>query len=482
MTTTFAMAAISAIKSREGKTQSYVLLLTDITRQKQHQAELEKIAHYDMLTNLPNRYLLDERLRDAMEYASHHNEPLAIIYIDLDGFKAVNDNYGHQTGDMVLVSIARRMTNVIEEGDTVARLGGDEFIVVAPRIHQKNSHHEYFARLLNSLVQPFHCSGGVFDMSASLGITYYPQSDEVTPDRLIRQADMAMYEAKIHGKNRFVIFDTKKDLYQRGFGRIISELKHGMNNRELRLFYQPKVNMRSGELAGVEVLVRWQHPEKGLLLPAHFLPATVDDALSVIIDNWVIEQSFKQLTQWCNDGHNFHLSINVSVKRLEEDGFYAFLSRLFNEYTKIKRDHITFEILESSAVADLEYVSSVITEISRLGVKFSLDDFGTGFSTLNFLKKLSAEEVKIDRSFVRGMLDDESDLIIIRAVLGMAAPFGKRVVAEGVESEAHGLALLRLGCEYAQGYAIAKPMPPEKLAVWHESWRPFQSWLQFKHY
>jgi|GEM_PF-5953506 len=476
----FAMVAISTVRDNRNEIQSYVILMSDITRQKEHQRELEHIAHYDSLTQLPNRYLLNSRLRNAMSNASKCGDGLAVLYLDLDGFKAVNDRHGHSVGDKLLVNIAKRLLETLDPRDTVARLGGDEFVMVIPNIGDREKIEGYYNQILSAIAQPIHSNVGVIELSASLGITYYPQSESVDPDHLIRQADIAMYQAKVHGKNRYTEFDLKKDKHQRSFGQILSELKLAISTDQLELFFQPKVNMRIGTILGVEVLVRWQHPHRGLLTPDEFLPVTIGDPIAVELDNWVLCHALYQFSKWQNAHPNMEISINVCIQSLESPNFTDNLADLVAGLGIKRTENIYLEILESSAVQDVNQVSEVIRECEALGVKFSLDDFGTGFSTLNFLKKLPASELKIDRSFVRDMLVDDDDLAIIRGILGLASAFKKTVVAEGVETEQHGLALLNLGCENAQGYAIAKPMRADQLLEWQKTWAPSSSWLDSK--
>ena len=469
--------SISAVTSDKGEITSYVILLTDITKQKEYQKQLELIALYDPLTRLPNRLHLSEKLNRAMKQARESQCRLAVLYIDLDGFKEVNDRNGHHVGDQLLVDISSKMQSILGKQDTVARLGGDEFVVVLPDYDNREDKNVLLSNLLQSISMPIHSATGVIEVSGSLGMTFYPQAESVDADHLIRQADVAMYQAKMQGKNRYAVFDVQKEQEQKSSQMLMVQLHSALVGDEFRVVYQPKVNMVNGAVVGVEALLRWQHPSQGLLAPEEFMSAVAEGNLVVAIDHWVIEHVVGQLQDWRRIGLDFTLSINVSIKTLEEPDFSHWLASLLLKYPGVDASKIILEVLESSAVEDVDQISLVIRASKQLGVSFSLDDFGTGYSTLNFLKKLPADELKIDRTFVRDMLHDEDDLAIIKGVLGLALAFDKKVVAEGVEE--HGLALLKLGCEQAQGYVIAKPMSAQDLVLWVRSWQPFKSWTAY---
>ena len=464
-------AAISTIRNDDSDVQSYVILLSDITRQKQHQLQLEHIAHYDALTGLPNRYLLSNRLKDEIANATLTGERLAVVYLDLDGFKSVNDHHGHSIGDQLLIKVSQRLLGTLDVHNMFARIGGDEFLIVIPHIDTHKNIDNYYRQILKAISLPIHSDVGIFELSASLGITYFPQEDSVDPDHLIRQADIAMYQAKIHGKNQIAEFDPIEDKHQRGYGKILTELRHGIDNEELRLYYQPKVNMKTGEILGAEALVRWNHRRKGLLEPEAFLGATVEDPIAIRLDHWVLRNALRQLQNWQVKKLHFAISINVSIQTLEHPDFIHIFKQLIEQSGANVQNRVTLEILESSAIADIGKVSQIINECSTLGIDFSLDDFGTGFSTLSFLKHLPASELKIDRSFVSDMLKDTDDMAIIQSILGMASAFSKRVVAEGVETDKHCQELLQLGCQVAQGFAIARPLSATDFESWCIEWQ-----------
>jgi len=470
------MLTISSVKNAKGKVSHYVGLFSDITEQKQHQHQLEHIAHYDALTNLPNRMLLADRMYQAMNQSKRRGTQLAVVYLDLDGFKAINDNYGHEVGDQLLIKLATRMKKVIRNGDTIARLGGDEFVAVLLDLDNGQTSLSLINRLLQAVAKPVHKNQIVMQVSASLGITYYPQNEEVGADQLLRQADQAMYQAKLAGKNRFHIFDATHDRNVRGHHKSLENIKTALNNDEFVLYYQPKVNMYSGDIIGVEALIRWQHPEQGILPPAVFLPTIENDILSIKLGNWVIDTALSQLEIWQAAGLNIPVSVNVSAIQLQDTKFISQLETLLAAHQSINPTLLELEVLETSALEDIVKISEIMHVCNKMGISFALDDFGTGYSSLTYFKRLPATTLKIDQSFVRDMLDDPEDLAILEGVLGLGAAFRRNAIAEGVETVEHGNLLLQLGCKLAQGYGIARPMPAEQLISWVNSWRPPPSW------
>jgi diguanylate cyclase (GGDEF)-like protein/PAS domain S-box-containing protein len=469
---------ISAVKNSEGVTQNYVGLFTDVTQQKEHERHLEYIAHYDALTNLPNRVLLADRMSQAMAQALRRHESVAVAYLDLDGFKEINDRHGHQTGDQLLITIAHAMRQALREGDTLARLGGDEFVAVLPDLKNADDSAAMFNRILAAASQPVQVGEVRLQVTASVGVTFFPQSQDLDADQLLRQADQAMYQAKLSGKNRCQVFDAARDSTLRVHHESLERIRLALERREFILHYQPKVNMHSGELVGVEALIRWQHPEQGLLSPAIFLPVIENHALAVEVGEWVMDEALAQHTRWRAAGMDIAISVNVGARQLQQADFLQRLQAILERHPGVHPSRLQLEILETSALGDVAQVSDLIDACARMGVGFALDDFGTGYSSLTYLKRLKVELLKIDQSFVRDMLDDPDDLAILEGVIGLASAFGRKVIAEGVETAAHGRLLLNLGCELAQGYGIARPMPAADLAQWMGSWRPDPSWSE----
>ena len=470
------MQTISSVLDADGKTQNFVSLFSDVTAAKNHEKKLQHIAHYDALTNLPNRVLLGDRLQQGMAQALRHGNMLAVAFLDLDAFKSINDSHGHEVGDDMLIALSGRMRNALREADTLARIGGDEFVVVLSDLADPAASLPLLNRLLSAAAQPVQIGDVELQLSASLGVTFYPQPEAVEADQLLRQADQAMYQAKIAGKNRYHIFDADLDRSVRGQHESIERIRLALLNREFVLYYQPKVNMRSGKLIGAEALIRWQHPDKGLLSPAVFLPVIENHPLAIEVGEWVIEAGLAQMRQWRVNGLQLPVSVNIGARQLQQANFTERLVALLAAYPDINPAELELEVLETSALEDIEGVSRVIQTCREIGVKFALDDFGTGYSSLTYLKRLPVTMLKIDQSFVRDMLDDPDDLAILQGVIGLASAFRRDVIAEGVETVAHGSLLLQLGCELAQGYGIARPMPAQDMPAWAAAWCPDAAW------
>jgi diguanylate cyclase (GGDEF)-like protein/PAS domain S-box-containing protein len=470
------MQTISAVYDAEGQTQHYVALFSDITLIKEHEQQLEHIAHYDALTSLPNRVLLADRLHQAMSQAQRRQQALAVVYLDLDGFKAINDCHGHDVGDQLLMLLARRMRDTLRDGDTLARLGGDEFVAVLLDLNHAADSASLLGRLLAATAQPVPVSGHLLQVSASLGVTFYPQREDVDADQLMRQADQAMYQAKLAGKNRYHIFDAEQDIYIKGQHESLDRIRRALSEGEFVLYYQPKVNMRLGTVIGAEALIRWQHPDKGLLSPASFLPMIEGHPLAVSVGEWVLDAALGQMARWQAMGLTLPVSVNLGARQLQQMDFVIRLRQILARHPQVSPSQLELEILETSALEDLAEVSQVIAACRDMGVNFALDDFGTGYSSLTYLKHLQVALLKIDQSFVRDMLDDPDDLAILSGVIGLAAAFRRDVMAEGVETIEHGAMLLQLGCERAQGYGIAHPMPADAFPDWAAHWQADPLW------
>jgi diguanylate cyclase (GGDEF)-like protein/PAS domain S-box-containing protein len=467
---------ISAVRDENSKIKNYVALFSDITERKNQQQQLEDMANYDILTNLPNRLLLADRLRQAITYAERHSKGLAVVFLDLDGFKEINDTYGHDVGDQLLIAISMRMKNVLRDEDTLARIGGDEFVAVLLDLQKINNSLPLIRRLLIAASKTVEVGEQSVRVSASIGVTFYPQQITIDADQLVRQADQAMYLAKQAGKNQYKIFDAEQDSNIRDLHKNLDRLQLAFKNNEFVLYYQPKVNMSSGETIGVEALIRWQHPDKGLLLPGEFLPLIEEHPLSIDIGQWVIKTALTQIAIWQNNGINLSVSVNVSGYQLQQHNFVEDLQALLSTYTNKNNNFLQLEVLETSALQDMSKVSRVIQACKKIGIRFALDDFGTGYSSLTYLKQLPVSWIKIDRSFVRDMLYDPDDLAILEGIIGMASAFRHHIIAEGVENIEQGELLLQLGCELAQGFEIARPMPEKNIVPWMASWQPNPLW------
>jgi diguanylate cyclase (GGDEF)-like protein/PAS domain S-box-containing protein len=467
---------ISAVKDAVGKVSHYVALFSDITLQRDHQCQLEEMAHFDALTKLPNRALFADRLNQAMLQCQRRHNSLAVIFMDLDGFKDINDTYGHAVGDELLIIVSHRMSDTLREVDTLARIGGDEFVAVLNDLINAEDYKMALERLLRAASDPISVGDAILKVSVSIGVAIYPQ-DDADADILIRHADQAMYIAKKAGKNCYHLFDRALDNAVNLKLENISNISAALNKHEFILYYQPKVNMSMGEVVGVEALIRWQHPVRGLVPPLDFLPLIENHAISLEIGEWVIDTALSQISQWQSIGIALPISVNISAYQLQQTDFVERLAKLLAAHADVSPHLLELEILETSAFSDINYVIATMKACIALGVQFALDDFGTGYSSLTYLRRLPANLIKIDQTFIRDMLTDADDLAIVLAVVSLAKAFQLEVIPEGVETVEHGTALLQLGCNKAQGYGIARPMPASDILTWLSSWQPYRAWL-----
>jgi diguanylate cyclase (GGDEF)-like protein/PAS domain S-box-containing protein len=472
-----ALTSISVVRDEQGNIHHFISLFADITPLKNHEYDLERIAHFDPLTGIPNRVLLADRMAQAIAHTRRSRNQMAICYLDLDGFKPVNDQFGHEVGDLLLIEISQRIKDCLRAGDTVARIGGDEFVLLLLDVNGNQEYETVLDRMLRKVAQPADMAGHCVTVSASLGFTLFP-SDAVDADTLLRHADQAMYIAKQSGKNRYHLFDQDVDRISLARGETLAEIETALRNQEFVLFFQPKINMRTGRILGAEALIRWHHPDRGVLLPAEFLPVLEDTDLAVAVGDWVFETALKHRQAWLEQGLRIAISINVALRHLLRPDFAENLKRRFADYPILNPADVELEIFETASLQDINRVSAVINDCKALGVAFALDDFGSGYSSLTHLKALPAGTLKIDHSFVRNMLRDAGDRAIVEGIINLAATFHRQVIAEGVESVEHGLLLLKMGCEQAQGYGIAQPMPAEQLPDWVRHWRPNPAWLE----
>jgi len=469
------LLTVSRVDDAAGRPQNYVALFADVTSMRVQQERLEHLAHFDALTGLPNRLLLSDRLRQGMAHSRRHSQALAVLYLDLDGFKAINDSHGHDVGDALLISVAGQMKSALRESDTLARMGGDEFVVVLGQLPRAEDCLPLVERLLKACATPLRVQALLLQVSASIGITLFPQDDSDV-DQLLRHADQAMYQAKQLGKNRYHLFDPVHDARLRSQASVLAALRLGLDQQQFELHYQPKVNMRTGAVVGVEALLRWQHPSSGLLLPPAFLPLVSGQDLEDALGDWVLREALRQLGEWSRQGLVLGLSVNVGARQMLQGGFAAHLRACLADFPDVDPNRLELEVLESSALEDIHQASRVMRECRDMGVHFAVDDFGTGYSSLTYLKRLPAETLKIDQSFVRDMLVDEEDLAIVQGVISLAKAFNRQVVAEGVEHIDQGCRLLAMGCELAQGYVIARPMPAAAFLDWLAHWKPCAAW------
>lgn len=470
------ITTLSCGESGSGEDDHYLGVFTDITDLKAHQDRLEHLAHFDALTHLPNRVLLADRLQMALSQARRNGQTLAVCYLDLDEFKPVNDRYGHQFGDRLLIEVSNRLVQSLRGGDTVARLGGDEFVLLLNDVESVAECDLALTRLLRNIAEPLIIDGHSVNVSASMGITLFPE-DDADADTLLRHADQSLYLAKEAGRNRYHMFDVSHDHGIRARRESLVSFTNALTNGELRLYYQPKVDMREGQVVGAEALIRWPHPERGLLAPAQFLSAIENTPTDLAVGEWVIQEALRQMQEWRAGGLDIPVSVNISPYHLSKKDFISRLAELLAAYPDTPHHRLEIEVLETTTLEDIGHVTSLMEECQSLGVDFALDDFGTGYSSLTYLKRLPANTLKIDQTFVRDMLKDKDDLAIVEGIIGLTQAFHRTVIAEGVETVEHGVMLLQMGCDQAQGYGIARPMPAADFPGWASQWQPDPVWV-----
>ncbi len=468
---------ISAVRGHGGETRFYAVALEDVTAARLQREQLERQAHCDDLTGLANRTRLAQMLRSAMRAAEREGYLLTVCYLDLDHFKPVNDRYGHEAGDRLLVELAGRLRRSLRHwasgDDAVARLGGDEFVLLLRTATLEEGRHAV-ERVLRNVCQPYALGPGIGPVvvTASIGATVYPSDRaDADADTLLRHADHAMYGAKQAGRNGYLFFDAEHDRRTEEHFEALGRVQGALEANQFVLYYQPKVDMREGKVLGMEALLRWRHPAHGVIAPAQFLPLIEHTGLSVRLGDWVLEQGIAQLAQWQRMGLDITVSINVSARHLQEPSFGARLAALLEQQGTPVAHRLTIEVLETAALADIDYTCALMQQCRALGVRFALDDFGTGYSTFTYLKRLPLDVLKIDRSFVHNMLADPQDMAIVEGVIGLSETFGCTVVAEGVESAEQAERLIALGCDTGQGNGIARAMPVDQVHAWALAWR-----------
>ena len=467
---------VSTVNGPDGALRYHVLVVSDVTEQRLQRQRLERQAHFDELTRLPNRARLGQLLAEAMTATDRDGYLLAVCYLDLDHFKAVNERYGHEASDRVLAEIAKRLRSALRVRGTVwsdaaARLGGDEFVLLlrAGTVDEARSAVE---RVLRVVAQPIMVRpGGEPEViTASVGATVYPL-DTSDADTLLRHADHAMYGVKQSGRNGFLFFDPEHSRRNEERVLAIGRVQNALDRGELMLYYQPKVDLKRGVVLGVEALLRWQHPEHGVVPPMQFLPLIEHTGLSARVGDHVLALALDQLELWQQQGLDLSVSVNITARHLQEPDFAQRLAELLARHARPLGSRLELEVLETAALADIGFTSAVLERCAKLGVRWALDDFGTGYSTLTYLKRLPVQVLKIDRSFVHNMLADAQDRAIVEGVISLSRTFGCVVVAEGVETAAQARMLLEMGCEIGQGLGIAAPMPAAEVAPWVREWK-----------
>ncbi len=451
--------------------QMYVGIVRDVTERKAYQQQLEHQAVHDALTGLPNRALLNDRLEHELHFARREKKPLAMLLLDLDRFKEVNDTLGHHVGDKLLKMVAERLAAPLRDSDTIARFGGDEFAVLLPAVTNQNRAHRIARRIIETLESPFALDEVELEVGVSVGIAMFPDHAD-TPIQLMQAADVAMYLAK-NAKTGLAEYDAAKDLSSVRHLTLTGDLRQAIEDDRLALVFQPKIDLATGRAAAGEVLTRWIHPEHGFVSPDEFIELAEQTGLIRPLTLWVFNTALRFLSEWQQSGLGIAMSINVSARNLHEQNFPKVVEGLVNEW-KIDRELLVLEVTESAIMVDPEQAMDTIRRLDELELKLSIDDFGTGYSSLSYLKRLPVDELKIDKAFVLNMTEDKDDEVIVRSTIDLAHNLGLMVVAEGVESAEHVERLKALGCDLGQGYYFAKPIPITEFTTWlaNSPWGP----------
>lgn len=453
---------LSLVRDESGIVTNYIAIYSDITERKKEEERIQFLASHDVLTSLPNRFLLTDRISQALAYAERNQAKVGVLFIDLDHFKNINDSLGHDVGDLLLKQVAERMAHCLRRSDTIARLGGDEFIAVLPDVASENEVAFVAEKMIEAFADKFPVENLDLTITPSIGISIYPE-DGTDPNTLLRNADMAMYRAKDTGRNTLQFYRPEMTEHINERLKLEMQLRHAIVNKELFLVYQPQVDMASGAVSGMEALLRWQHPTLGLVSPARFIPVAEESGLIEEIGDWVVREACMQGRIWQAQGYRIvPIAVNVSGAQLKRGHFPARLRNILSE-TKFDPALLEIEITESVLMGLGESSLQLMRDIRSQGVRLALDDFGTGYSSLSRLKTFPLDFVKIDQSFVRDIGTDPNDAAIIRAVLSMSREMELRVIAEGVETQEQLDFLKQLHCDRYQGYLFSRPVPPQEV-------------------
>ncbi len=462
--------SVSALHNDDGKLTHYVALMTDISERKAAEERMSFLAQHDILTGLPNRMLFLDRLQQAITYAERQQTNVAILFLDLDRFKNVNDTVGHQIGDALLQEVARRIRFCVRSSDTISRQGGDEFVIMLPSLEDLGDIVHVVDKLIENIGKPYYLNGHVMHVTTSVGVSVYPQ-DGSESEALIRNADTAMYQAKYAGRNDYRFFTQEMNRAIATRVRMENKLRHALHNAELLLHYQPKVNLRTGEIIAVEALVRWQHPEDGLVSPAEFIPIAEETGMIVPLGEWVLNEACRQNQEWRMMGlREIVMAVNLSPAQFQDRELISVVLAALAS-SGMPASSLELEITESAMMRSPDQAIIMLNKISALGIRVSIDDFGTGYSSLSHLKKFPIDELKVDQSFVRDLTIDNDDAAIVSAVIGMAKSLGLSVIAEGVETLEQLRFLEGLDCDQIQGYLFSKPLPADEFRKLLESGR-----------
>jgi len=454
---------VAPMRSPDGSIQQYLTLATDVTDRRATEKRVQFLAFHDALTGLPNRLLLQDRLHQAMAQANRDGTCVALMFLDLDNFKQINDTLGHATGDLLLKRVSARLSDCLRDTDTISRQGGDEFVILLSDLPDGRAAVPIVAKIMGRMEEPFNVEGNELATSFSIGVTVYPEDGEDF-DTLLKKADMAMYRAKEAGRNGYHFFNEEMALQAGEHLTLRNGLRRALDHNELHLHYQPQIDLFTGEVIGVEALLRWRHPELGPVAPARFIPVAEESGLIVPVGDWVIHEACRQGRAWLDAGlPEITIAINLSAVqfrrgRVEQTVLDALAASGLPAHT------LELELTESIMIQNPEQVLAIVQRLKRLGLRLSIDDFGTGYSSLSYLKRFDIDKLKIDQSFLRDLSGNPDDAAIVRAIVQMANSLNLRTIAEGVETAEMALMMREFGCDEAQGYYYARPMPPDELA------------------
>jgi diguanylate cyclase (GGDEF)-like protein len=435
-------------------------LVLNVEQRKRAEERIRHLAYHDALTDLPNRSLLEDRLTTALAQAHRKSRMLALLYLDLDRFKRVNDTLGHSLGDHILQSVAERLTSIVREADTVARVGGDEFTILLPEISQAQDAIDVADRILRELRRPVMVDHRELPATTSMGIAFYP-NDAEEADTLLRNADIAMYRAKEQGRDNYQLYTAAMNARIAERFAVENDLRRALDRNEFVVYYQPQVDLSSQQIVGVEALVRWEHPTRGLMLPADFIPVAEESGLIVPLGEWVLRTACAQAKAWQEAGlPPIRLAVNLSGRQFQQRNLSEMVERALNE-TSLEPRYLQLEITETVVMHDMDFTIATLNNLKAMGIQIAIDDFGCGHSSLNYLKRLPIDDVKIDRSFVHDLATDPSDAAIVGSVVAMTRELNLNVVAEGVETEEQLAFLKERQCDVVQGFLFSRPVPPD---------------------
>jgi diguanylate cyclase (GGDEF)-like protein/PAS domain S-box-containing protein len=455
--------SVSPLHDRRGRVTGAVIVVRDVTAARAMALQMTHSALHDVLTGLPNRMLLNDRVHQAIALASRHVKKFAVLFLDLDGFKHINDSLGHPIGDKLLQSIAQRLVDCVRASDTISRQGGDEFVVLLPDVDQPHEAAAMARRMLEAVAVAHSIGGHNLHVTTSIGLSVYPD-DGVDAETLIKNSDTAMYQAKENGRQTYEFFTAAMNARAVERQSIEESLRHALERQEFTLHYQPKVNLKSGEITGAEALIRWTHPMRGQVPPAQFIPVAEDCGLILPIGNWVLREACKQARTWVDAGLPLTtMAVNISAREFRDEHFLEGVLAVLKE-TRLDPKYLELELTESVLMKRAEHAESILKTLRARGVQIAIDDFGTGYSSLSYLTKFSIDIIKIDQSFVRKIVTTPNEASIVTAVISMGRSLKMRVVAEGVETYDELSFLLAHECEEAQGYYFSRPVLPHAFA------------------